>query len=146
MTEQKQSLADFVFENKDKMPDNVYKILMEQYAKEENDKNKGFVEVEYRFPIIKKWGDNGHRLLYEKKVAITKKYDDRYGEQYKEMKLGMMSYSRITRNPYHSVGSMEYDISLIENDADGEGLELKYDGEDTYLLTEQVFVVSVRDL
>ena len=147
MTEQKQSLADFVFQNKDKMPDNVYKILMEQYAKEENDKNKGFVEVEYRFPEIKKWGDNGHKLVYEKKVAITKKYDDRFDEPYKEMKIGMMSYPRIVRNPYHhSIDSMEHDIHLIMNDADGEGLEIKYDGEGTYLHTEQVFVVSVRDL
>jgi len=127
------------------MPDNVYKILMEQYAKAEQ-QPKGFVEVEYRFPIIKKWGDNGHKLVYEKKVAITKKYDDRYDEQYKEIKIGMMSYSRITRNPYHSIFSIEYDICLIQNDADGEGLEIKYDGEDTHLHTEQVFVVSVRDL
>ena len=144
MSEQKQSLADFVFENKDKMPDNVYKILMEQYAKQEQ--QKGFVEVEYYFPEIKKWGNNGHKLVYEKKVAIIKKYDDRFDEQNREITVGRRLYSRIVRNPFHSPSSLEHDICLIVNEDDNEGLEIKYNGEDTVLHTSQVFVVSVKDL
>ena len=144
MTEQKQSLADFVFENKDKMPDNVYKILMEQYAKEENDKKKGFVEVEYYFPKIVKWGDNGHKLVYEKRVAITQKYDDRFDYLNKEIEIGRMLYSRIVKDADNR-DIKHHDIDLITTD-DDELYAIKYNGDDTYLHTEQVFVVSVRDL
>ena len=76
MSEQKQSLADFVFENKDKMPDNVYKILMEQYAKQEQ--QKGFVEVVYLYPKIVEYREREYRIEYFRRVAIVKKYDDRF--------------------------------------------------------------------
>ena len=92
MSEQKQSLADFVFENKDKMPDNVYKTLMEQYAKK--DELKGYVEVEYWKPSIL-WLEKGddydgspYHLVFDEVKTIVKKYDDRFCGDNKQIKIG----------------------------------------------------------
>lgn len=143
MSEQKQSLADFVFENKDKMPDNVYKILMEQYAKQEQ-QPKGFVEVEYYFPKIVKWGINGHKLVYEKRKAITQKYDDKFDDYQKLIKTGRMLYSRIVKDA-EECDYTSHEIELIGSD-DDEPFEMKYNGENTYLHTSHIFVISVKDL
>jgi hypothetical protein len=143
MSEQKQSLADFVFENKDKMPDNVYKILMEQYAKQEQ-QPKGFVEVEYYFPKVVKWGANGHKLVYEKRKAITQKYDDKFDVNQKLIKIGRMLYSRIVKDAEYC-DYTSHDIELIGTD-DDDAFEMKYNGENTYLHTSHIFVLSVKDL
>jgi hypothetical protein len=143
MSEQKQSLADFVFENKDKMPDNVYKILMEQYAKE--DTQKGFVEVEYFEPKVKKDGD-AYRLNYKKSRTIVRKYDDRYPSGWKEIKIGNVPYGRVCPHPYakndsdaifnniHMLNDLNVSIKE-EDDDDGYSLE-----------AYEVIVTSIKQL
>jgi len=144
MTEQKQSLADFVFENKDKMPDNVYKILMEQYAKE--NENKGFVEVEYLEPTIIKM-NSCYDLVFKKHRVIVKKYDERFATC-KEIKIGTIRRGRVCPNPYGEGNNdmtnplylLKYtEVHLRKDDSD--------DGDDEYgLECEDVIVMSVKDL
>jgi hypothetical protein len=84
-------------------------------------------------------------LVYDTRKAITQKYDDRFDVNNKEVKIGLMWYSRIVKdNDEDDVTS--HQINLIECDNDCDMFELKCCGEDTYLHTSQVFVVSVRDL
>lgn len=154
MSEQKQSLADFVFENKDKMPDNVYKILMEKYAKEENDKKKGFVEVVYLYPKIVEYREREYRIEYFRRVAIVKKYDDRFkGEE--EIKIGLVDYGRVCKNAY-CPNDKDNEI-YISDDANivlvrdtGRAFDNDWEvekGADYFHLTcYEVFVVSVKDL
>jgi hypothetical protein len=143
MTEQKQSLADFVFENKDKMPDNVYKILMEQYAKE-ND-NKGFVEVEYLQPTVIKM-NRSYDLVFKKHRVIVKKYDERFATC-KEIKIGTILRGRVCPNPYgEGNGYMTNPLYLLK---DTEVHLRKYDEDDEdecVLECEYVIVMSVKDL
>jgi hypothetical protein len=150
MSEQKQSLADFVFENKDKMPDNVYKILMEQYAKQEQ--QKGFVEVEYLYPRIDEYRECEYRIEYRKRVAIVKKYDERFkGEE--EIKIGLVDYGRVCKNAYcpndkdNQISvSDEAKMVLVKDSNYGGDMEIER-GADYFSLTcDEVFVTSVKDL
>jgi hypothetical protein len=154
MSEQKQSLADFVFENKDKMPDNVYKILMEKYAKEENDRKKGFVEVVYLYPTIVEYREDEYRIEYKKRVAIVKKYDERFkGEE--EIKIGLVDYGRVCKNAYcpndkdNQISvSVEANIVLVKDNRRGydDEWEVEKGADFFYLTCDEVFVVSVKDL
>ena len=152
MTEQKQSLADFVFENKDKMPDNVYKILMEQYAKEENDKKKGFVEVVYLYPRIDEYRECEYRIEYKKRVAIVKKYDERFKGK-EEIKIGLFNYGRVCKNAYcpndidNQISvSDEAKVVLVKDGSSCGDMEIER-GADYFSLTcDEVFVTSVKDL
>ena len=147
MTEQKQSLADFVFENKDKMPDNVYKILMEQYAKAEQHP-KGFEEVEYLMPRILPRGDGEYELDYMKRIVIVKKYDDRFYESWKEIKVGLVPFGRVKRSAYMTMNEISFHNVLIIKDTQ-EGLddwEVEKGADYYHLMCKEVFVVSVKDL
>lgn len=152
MSEQKQSLADFVFENKDKMPDNVYKILMEQYAKQEQ--QKGFVEIIYLYPKLMEDCDHSFELKYFKRHAIVKKYDNRYkGEE--EMKVGLFQYGRICKNTSAPDGFLQNYIQLTcdsnlvlvrdigRTDCDW---EIEKGAEYFNCTATEVFVISVKDL
>lgn len=137
--DEEQSLADFVFENKDKMSDNIYKTLMEKYAKKDADK-KGYVEVEYAYPAIVPWGDGGeHKLLYKRRIAITKKY---YGRD-KEIKVGLCEYIHIVKCAYDT---HQHLIDLISSGEEDEGYVIKYCGNNINLFTDSVFILSVKDI
>jgi hypothetical protein len=155
MSEQKQSLADFVFENKDKMPDNVYKTLMEQYAKK--DELKGYVEVEYFKPTViwveksENYDGSPYHLVFEEVKTIVKKYDDRFDGDNKHIKIGKVHYGRVCQNMFDKTGTYNQ-INMLRNtglslrphnecDMDDENKEI-----DNHLYSDYVIVVTVKDL
>jgi hypothetical protein len=157
MSEQKQqSLADFVFENKDKIPDNIYKILMEQYAKK--DELKGYVEVEYFKPTVV-WVDKCHRdddgspyhLVFDEVKTIVKKYDDRFDGEHKQIKIGKVPYGRVCQNMFNKTGIFNQ-INVLRNT----GLSLRPHNEDdigdeykeidNHLYCNDVIVTSMKEL